>query len=773
MKSSYYVIIALFLGIALLKVARAQVVIKADPMSMSIFKVNATHATVTLTGPTNIWLSIGVGATMSNADCVVAWANGDNSVTVSRRFSSGLAVPMNYPTQNLQLVNKTVAGTTFTVVVARPIAAMGANEVALAYGNQAYIYAFGSDKPTSNMANAAFGIHTPTARKEFMANFLDAVAAPAGGNGTSAAASVTLGGPSPLYQPLVQYHGILLFFAWCVAAPVGVTIARNMKKELGVWWFRFHALIGTTVFLSQMVGTYMAYYAHNLVSTLPHFSYANTGVHGPLGLIITLATPTQFFLGIFIDRMWSPGRQGIPWYDKTHWWIGRIISFVGIAVTEAGVNLYNKSNPIDFGWIILVYGWVVIITIHQVFAELIYPPIHHTGAIRMFPSSRMKSSYYAILGFFLAISFSWIRVTNAQAVVIKADPMTMSIFKVNTTHATVTLSGPTNIWLSIGVGATMSNADCVVAWANADNTVTVSRRFSSGLTVPMNYPTQNLQILNQTVTGATFTVVVARPIAAVVANEVALAPGNQAYIYAFGTDKPTSNKADSTFGIHTPTGRKEFMANFMDAVAAPAGGNGTAAAAAPVTLGGPSPLYQPLIQYHGILLFFAWCVAAPVGVTIARFHAMLGTTIFISQVVGVYLAYYAHNLVSTLPHFSYANTGFHGPIGGLITILTPAQFFLGIFIDRMWSPGRHGIPWYDKAHWWVGRIATFTGIGVTEAGLVLYQKSNTVDPGWTVLLYGWILIVTVLQVFAELIYPPIHHTAENHDLFEKGDKDHS
>ena len=97
----------------------------------------------------------------------------------------------------------------------------------------------------------------------------------------------------------------------------------------------------------------------------------------------------------------------------------------------------------------------------------------------------------------------------------------------------------------------MSNADCLVVWANADNSVSISRRLSSGLAIPVMYPTQNLALVSKNVTGATFSVTVARPLAVTAPNEIALMPGSQPYICAFGDDKPSVNDPASAFSAHT------------------------------------------------------------------------------------------------------------------------------------------------------------------------------------------------------------------------------
>ena len=63
-------------------------------------------------------------------------------------------------------------------------------------------------------------------------------------------------------------------------------------------------------------------------------------------------------------------------------------------------------------------------------------------------------------------------------------------------------------------------------------------------------------------------------------------------------------------------------------------------------------------------------------------------------------------------------------------------------IDKLWSPGRNTVPWHDKLHWWVGRIAfglSFVAIptGLNASGIV----SSTVMAIWYVWAIGVVLVL--------------------------------
>ena len=51
-----------------------------------------------------------------------------------------------------------------------------------------------------------------------------------------------------------------------------------------------------------------------------------------------------------------------------------------------------------------------------------------------------------------------------------------------------------------------------------------------------------------------------------------------------------------------------------------------------------------------------------------------------------------------------------------------AQSILGVVIDRLFSPNRKSIPWYDKAHWYLGRGLFLFSFITIIFGFILYKE---------------------------------------------------
>lgn len=87
------------------------------------------------------------------------------------------------------------------------------------------------------------------------------------------------------------------------------------------------------------------------------------GLHQVLGLTIFAVMFLQSVLGQVINRLWNPDRKGVPWHDRMHWWLGRIITVLAFIKIYFGLNFYgvnNSSLMIAFSvWTVLVIGFCV------------------------------------------------------------------------------------------------------------------------------------------------------------------------------------------------------------------------------------------------------------------------------------------------------------------------------------------------------------------------------------------------------------------------------
>ena len=66
----------------------------------------------------------------------------------------------------------------------------------------------------------------------------------------------------------------------------------------------------------------------------------------------------QIGLGIASDKLFSPDRPSVPWWDKAHWWVGRIVCFCAAANIVTGIVYADHFQasalalPVLFGLIL-------------------------------------------------------------------------------------------------------------------------------------------------------------------------------------------------------------------------------------------------------------------------------------------------------------------------------------------------------------------------------------------------------------------------------------
>jgi Secretion system C-terminal sorting domain/DOMON domain len=157
MKKSY-LLLAMF---AMINVSFAQQ--KETPVttigSMTV-KINMNQgnslATITMTGPSNKWLSIGLGTTsMSVNKDVITYG----TTLLDQYFTtSGHVAPTTDPTNNLTLVSNTVVGTNRTLVITRPLNTGDAKDYAFVYSmsSMSIVWAVGPST-TITSEHATFG----------------------------------------------------------------------------------------------------------------------------------------------------------------------------------------------------------------------------------------------------------------------------------------------------------------------------------------------------------------------------------------------------------------------------------------------------------------------------------------------------------------------------------------------------------------------------------------------------------------------------------------
>ncbi|KAJ3271428.1 hypothetical protein HDV01_006634 [Terramyces sp. JEL0728] len=291
------------------------------------------------------WVSIMNGDDMSTGQVFVGWKNNGNYV-ISDRKCTGTTLPTAFPTTaskitELQVKQPAWANLAFSFI--RPLAntdikIQSTNVYSYAYANQAVL--------SPSNPNSAFGIH------DIHAKFgpLDFTTIPKGNNTPPPVAAAAPSLPIlvlPIgfsYSTLVAIHAYLLMFAWIVSPFIGIYIARYLKSALGVWWLRLHTLfmlIG--VCICSVTGILFIF----LYRPGPHFNVEGSNPHKLIGIVVTGLLLAQMILGVVCDQLFEIDRKSIPWYDKAHWWIGRLTFLVALVNIYYGIALFQSTFNSD------------------------------------------------------------------------------------------------------------------------------------------------------------------------------------------------------------------------------------------------------------------------------------------------------------------------------------------------------------------------------------------------------------------------------------------
>lgn len=235
----------------------------------------------------------------------------------------------------------------------RPIAATGGDPSVkpLVSGPMDLIWAFSSSAPV-NAASASVHSDYGTLKIDLFS--------------ASSYTSTTSGSSSKATVSLI--HGILMFIAWSVFTPLAIFFARFMKEKMGKWWFRSHAGLFSLVAILTIAAFAL------MVSAKMGTKHFNSP-HMAMGLVLVIFMLAQMILGMVIDRLFDPYRRHIPWYDKAHWWLGRVSAVLSVVTTFLGLAEYNtKQKDLLLG----MYGaFVAVLITAFVVAQVKMGQSHH------------------------------------------------------------------------------------------------------------------------------------------------------------------------------------------------------------------------------------------------------------------------------------------------------------------------------------------------------------------------------------------------------------
>ncbi|TPX73464.1 hypothetical protein CcCBS67573_g05267 [Chytriomyces confervae] len=295
-------------------------------------------------------------------------------------------------------------------------------------------------------------------------------------------------------------------------------------------------------------------------------------------------------------------------------------------------------------------------------------------------------------------------------------------------------------WVGFGTGQSMTGATMFIGWSNEGQTV-ISQRSSSGYSLPS--PVDKAIFTSVPIPAGVnlpASTKISYAFSVPISSGIASTTSSSNFIFAGSSRAPgTPSSASSSFGKH------EFKGQFsIDVSKLGQSSTGGAAATSPVDL----------LLIHGIFMFLAWGVLPPIAIFVARYlKARLGHAWYLTH-MGLMLFGVSACIITALVcvevNLAPGKTRFittpHGIIGVVLCFaIYPMQVALGFISNALFSAERHSVPWWDQAHWWLGRSAVLLAVVNVHLGLMLYEASAVI-----VGLYWGFIGVVVLGVFGFL-----------------------
>ncbi|KAI9327651.1 hypothetical protein DFJ73DRAFT_665570 [Zopfochytrium polystomum] len=355
-----------------------------------------TNTIVTVYTASTGWFGLCIGSnSMSKGDMVIGYSSG-GSVKVGSYVSSGHDVSVNSnPTWTEVALPSTAAAPAWAKMRFSASRPNNAGAIQLSPKTKSvYMIAYSNSAPSSATSIQEHDTYIPgTSAQAFSAvpatTTTGGNSTTTGGGGNSTTTGGSGGGDAPIVadsaaqgiltglkmDTVFLIHGGCMFVAWSVAPFIGIFIARYLKDALGVWWYRLHlSIMLGGVGLLSVIGLLIIY----LYKPAPHFET----FHQKAGLAIEVILVLQIVLGFVSNAMWSPTRPAVPWWDKAHWWIGRLLTLVAVVNVYAGFNEYDEASA--EGTIsplarVLFWVWIGAAIVALVVGQFKYGQIHHVA----------------------------------------------------------------------------------------------------------------------------------------------------------------------------------------------------------------------------------------------------------------------------------------------------------------------------------------------------------------------------------------------------------
>ncbi|KAJ3088881.1 hypothetical protein HK100_007921, partial [Physocladia obscura] len=317
----------------------------------SISDFSSGTVVFTLQTSSSGWVGIGIGSSMASASAIfVGWIDSskNGSAVISQRTGAQHVLTPMAQTQSFTAIlqppkSAAIWPTSKTVIsfrISLSLVGIAANS-SIPAAPTSFIFGISNTQPSvPGNAASTFQIH------ETYGLFQLDLSKPSTGVGETVA-----------IPTLIVAHGVAMFFAWFVFPSAAIFIARFLKHRLGHLWYQLHVGLmigGTGLFIILGLA---------LVEANVEQKFGLPSFHAKLGVAVALALyPLQVLLGYISNAKFSEDRTSIPWWDRLHWWSGRMVFLAAI------VNIYLGLLLAGVGLGLLVAYPVVIALVVGVFA---------------------------------------------------------------------------------------------------------------------------------------------------------------------------------------------------------------------------------------------------------------------------------------------------------------------------------------------------------------------------------------------------------------------
>ncbi|KAJ3067704.1 hypothetical protein HDU98_009106 [Podochytrium sp. JEL0797] len=305
------------------------------------------NVTVTVQSSYTGWVAFGIGSSMTTAKMFVCWLDSSNNPFITQRDSAALIQPPISSLQQFSIAStpatvniSSTSKITFSLILPASLFNMNATT--------SLIYALSSSPPsTPNSPTSPFPVHST--RGVFSLDI-------------SKLGTTTSGEPTTTPNVLL-YHGLCMFLAWCILPPVGIFIARYLKERLGHLWYKLHIAI-MFFGIASLMALGLLFVELYIPEGAPRFSGSTP--HGVMGMLIAFGMyPLQIALGYISNSLFDKERNEIPWWDKLHWMVGRLVVVLAVINVCLGLVLYGAGT----GWVVGYWVFVGVVGVGFVVVE--------------------------------------------------------------------------------------------------------------------------------------------------------------------------------------------------------------------------------------------------------------------------------------------------------------------------------------------------------------------------------------------------------------------